>query len=100
VEEKKSALAALPEKYAAEMDFADATLVRASELFPSFKIVTDDSHFNWYRRNRMRSCPSSGFLNEWAHRIRLRLKPASAEAVCSGATDGRETSSAVKPPII
>jgi hypothetical protein len=40
VEEEKSALAALLEKYAPEMDFADATLVRASELFPSFKIIT------------------------------------------------------------
>ena len=52
VEEEKHALAALLEKYASEMDFADATLVRASELFPSFKIITDDGHFNWYRRNR------------------------------------------------
>ena len=57
VEEEKSALAALLEKYAPEMDFADATLVRASELFPSFKIVTDDSHFNWYRRNRDEKLP-------------------------------------------
>ena len=52
VEEEKAALAVLLEKYAPEMDFADATLVRASELFPSFKIITDDSRFNWYRRNR------------------------------------------------
>ena len=57
VEEEKPALAALLEKYAPEMDFADATLVRASELFPSFKIITDDGHFNWYRRNRDEKLP-------------------------------------------
>lgn len=57
VEEEKHALAVLLEKYAPEMDFADATIVRASELFPSFKIVTDDSHFDWYRRNRDEKLP-------------------------------------------
>ena len=57
VEEEKSALAALLGKYAPEMDFADATLVRASEIFPSFKIVTDDEHFNCYRRNRDEKLP-------------------------------------------
>jgi len=57
VEEEKAALAALLEKYAPEMDFADATIVRASELFPSFKIITNDSHFNWYRRNRDEKLP-------------------------------------------
>ena len=57
MEEEKSALAALLEKYAPEMDFADATLVRASELFPSFKIITDDSYFDWYRRNRNEKLP-------------------------------------------
>jgi predicted nucleic acid-binding protein len=51
---EKTALAALLEKYAPEMDFADATLVRASELHPTFKIVTDDEHFDWYRRNQGR----------------------------------------------
>jgi predicted nucleic acid-binding protein len=50
VEIEKPALAALLEKYAPEMDFADATLVRASELRPTFKVVTDDEHFEWYRR--------------------------------------------------
>lgn len=57
VEEEKHALATLLEKYAPEMDFADATLVRASELFPSYKIVTNDSHFKWYRRNREEKLP-------------------------------------------
>jgi hypothetical protein len=57
VEEEKHALASLLEKYAPEMDFADATLVRASELFPSFKIITDDGHFNCYRRNRDEKLP-------------------------------------------
>lgn len=51
-EAEKSALAALLEKYAPEMDFADATLVRASELRPTFKLVTDDEHFGWYRRHQ------------------------------------------------
>jgi hypothetical protein len=54
LEEEKSALAALLEKYAPEMDFADATLVRASELRPTFKLITDDEHFDWYRRNQGR----------------------------------------------
>ena len=50
LETEKTALAALLEKYSPEMDFADATLVRASELRPVFKLVTDDQHFEWYRR--------------------------------------------------
>jgi predicted nucleic acid-binding protein len=54
VETEKMALAALLEKYAPEMDFADATLVRASELRPAFKLVTDDEHFEWYRRQQGR----------------------------------------------
>ncbi len=54
VEAEKTALAALLGKYAPEMDFADATLVRASELQPAFKLVTGDGHFGWYRRNQGR----------------------------------------------
>jgi predicted nucleic acid-binding protein len=54
VEIEKMALAALLEKYSPEMDFADATLVRASELRPAFKLVTDDEHFEWYRRHQGR----------------------------------------------
>ena len=50
LEAEKAALAVLLEKYSPEMDFADATLVRASELRPAFKLVTDDEHFEWYRR--------------------------------------------------
>jgi len=57
MEEEKHPLAALLEKYAPEMDFADATLACASELFPPFKINTDDGHFNWYRRNRDEKLP-------------------------------------------
>lgn len=57
VEQEKQSLAALLEKYAPEMDFADAKLVRASELFPTYKIVTDDGHFDWYRRNRVERLP-------------------------------------------
>lgn len=55
VEAEKLALAALLEKYAPEMDFADATLVRASELRPAFKLVTSDRHFAWYRRDQSRN---------------------------------------------
>jgi len=54
LETEKTALAALLEKYAPEMDFADATLVRASELRPAFKMVTDDEHFERYRRRQGR----------------------------------------------
>ncbi len=54
LEAEKFLLAALLEKYAPEMDFADATLVRASELRPAFKLVTNDRHFAWYRRNQGR----------------------------------------------
>ncbi|HTV62018.1 MAG TPA: hypothetical protein VMH30_05555 [Verrucomicrobiae bacterium] len=55
---EKAALAALPGKYAPEMDFADATLVRTSELQPTFKRVTGDGHFHWYRRNQGREAYS------------------------------------------
>lgn len=57
VETEKAALAALLEKYSPEMDFADATLVRASELCPTFKVVTDDGHFEWYRRQGRERIP-------------------------------------------
>lgn len=57
VEIEKSSLAALLTKYAPEMDFADATLVRASELRPGFKLLTDDEHFDWYRRNQNEPLP-------------------------------------------
>jgi predicted nucleic acid-binding protein len=54
LETEKGALATLLKKYSPEMDFADATLVRASELRPAFKVVTDDEHFEWYRRHQGR----------------------------------------------
>ena len=54
MQNEKLAVAALLDKYSPEMDFADATLVRASELRPNFKIVTDDEHFEWYRRRQGR----------------------------------------------
>ena len=57
VEVEKAALAALLEKYAPEMDFAGATLVRASELRPAFKLLTDDQHFDWYRRHQTDPIP-------------------------------------------
>jgi predicted nucleic acid-binding protein len=54
MEIEKLEVAALLEKYSPEMDFADATLVRASELRPAFKLLTDDEHFEWYRRHQGR----------------------------------------------
>lgn len=57
IETEKPALARLLESYAPEMDFADATLVRASELKPGFKMVTSDEHFKWYRRNQSELIP-------------------------------------------
>ncbi|HEX5398017.1 MAG TPA: hypothetical protein VFY06_03105 [Verrucomicrobiae bacterium] len=57
LEIEKPAVAALLEKYSPEMDFADATLVRASELCPTFKVVTDDGHFEWYRRHGRERVP-------------------------------------------
>ena len=59
METEKGVLAALLQKYAPEMDFADATLVRASELRPAFKLLTDDGHFEWYRR-QSGPCSSAG----------------------------------------
>ena len=54
LETEKSALAALLEKYSPDMDFADASLVRASELRPAYKLVTEDEHFERYRRHQGR----------------------------------------------
>jgi hypothetical protein len=54
LDSEKSAVAALLDKYSPEMDFADATLVRASELRPGSKVLTDDGHFEWYRRHQGR----------------------------------------------
>ena len=54
LETEKAALAGLLEQHSPEMDFADATLVRASEFRPAFKLVTDDEHFEWHRRHQGR----------------------------------------------
>jgi predicted nucleic acid-binding protein len=39
------------------MDFADACLVRMSELDPHSRVLTTDSHFRIYRRNRRQQIP-------------------------------------------
>jgi uncharacterized protein len=39
------------------MDFADACLVRLSELHPRLPLVTLDSDFHVYRRNRTQRLP-------------------------------------------
>ena len=45
-------------KYAdVPMSLADACLVRMSELFPKHLLITFDSHFHRYRRNKRQSIP-------------------------------------------
>ena len=39
------------------MDFADACLVRMSELHAHSRVLTTDSHFRIYRRNRRQQIP-------------------------------------------
>ena len=39
------------------MDFADACLVRMSETHPRSRVLTTDSHFRLYRRNRRQVIP-------------------------------------------
>ncbi len=39
------------------MDFADACLVRMSEMHPRSRVLTTDSHFQVYRRNRRQIIP-------------------------------------------
>jgi uncharacterized protein len=39
------------------MDFADACLVRMSELHPRSRVLTADSHFRIYRRNGRQQIP-------------------------------------------
>ncbi len=48
--EESLALEDLLRRYAPRMDFADACLVRLSELHPRARIATVDSDFTFYRR--------------------------------------------------
>jgi uncharacterized protein len=51
-------LAALAKRYAdREPDFADLCLIRMSELFPRHSVVTVDSDFRVYRRNKRDAIP-------------------------------------------
>ncbi len=51
-------IAELMEKYASvPMSFADACLVRMSELYSEARILTIDSDFQIYRRNRTETIP-------------------------------------------
>ena len=49
--EESLALEDLLRRYAPKMDFADACMVRLSELHPRAKLATLDSDFSFYRRN-------------------------------------------------
>ena len=57
--QEASPLQALMRKYeSVPMSFADACLVRMSELEPDSVVITLDSDFKVYRRNRRRSIPT------------------------------------------
>ena len=51
------ALEDLLRRYAPKMDFADACMVRLSELHPRAKLATLDSDFSFYRRNGRATIP-------------------------------------------
>jgi predicted nucleic acid-binding protein len=58
VEDEKHAVRRLLEKYAdVPMSFADARLVRMSELYPDSTVFTTDSDFKIYRRNGKQPIP-------------------------------------------
>lgn len=57
-EEEKPAIRKMLEKYAdVPMSFADACLVRMSELYPDSVVFTLDSDFKIYRRNGRQPIP-------------------------------------------
>jgi predicted nucleic acid-binding protein len=57
-EEQKAFVGRLVEKYAdVPMSFADACLVRMSELYPNSAVFTLDSDFKIYRRNGRQPIP-------------------------------------------
>jgi predicted nucleic acid-binding protein len=56
--ENLSEVAALADRYAdREPDLADLCLIRMSELFPDLPVITIDSDFQIYRRNRKQRIP-------------------------------------------
>lgn len=58
IEDEKQAVKRLLEKYAdVPMSFADACLVRMSELYPDSAVFTIDSDFKIYRRNGRQQIP-------------------------------------------
>lgn len=58
VEEQSEAIGGLLSRYGPRMDFADACVVRMSELFPDCKVLTlDRSDFTIYRRNQRQVIP-------------------------------------------
>ncbi len=58
LEDEKQSVKKLLEKYAdVPMSFADACLVRMSELYPDSAVFTTDSDFKIYRRNVRQQIP-------------------------------------------
>lgn len=58
IEDEKQAVKRLLEKYAdVPMSFADACLVRMSELYPDSAVFTIDGDFKIYRRNGRQQIP-------------------------------------------
>lgn len=49
-QEQAPEVLALLSQYKGRMDFADACMVRLSELFPNLKLTTVDNDFRFYRR--------------------------------------------------
>jgi predicted nucleic acid-binding protein len=57
-EDEIERLMALQQSYRSlPMDFADACLVRMAELHPRSRVLTTDSHFRIYRKNRRQLIP-------------------------------------------
>lgn len=57
-EDEKQSVKRLLEKYAdVPMSFADACLVRMSELYPDSAVFTTDNDFTIYRRNGRQQIP-------------------------------------------
>ncbi|HEX5082251.1 MAG TPA: PIN domain-containing protein [Blastocatellia bacterium] len=57
-EEEKASVSRLLDKYAdVPMSFADACLVRMSEIYPDSAVFTTDSDFKIYRRNGRQQIP-------------------------------------------
>lgn len=58
VEEQSEAIGGLLTRYGPRMDFADACVVRMSELYTDCKVLTlDQNDFGFYRRNKRQVIP-------------------------------------------